>query len=75
MIFFDKFTYKAQAFFNLTQNYEHRSIWDYEILSKKMDQLGFKEITKKNFNEGDNKDLLLDLKYRKPETLYVECKS
>ena len=73
--FFDKFTYKAQAFFNLTQNYEHRSIWDYEILSKKMDQLGFKEITKKNFNEGDNKDLLLDLKYRKPETLYVECKS
>ena len=73
--FFDKFTYKAQAFFNLTQNYGHRSIWDYEILSEKMSEIGFKDIKQKNFKEGDNLDLLLDLKFRSPETLYVECKS
>ena len=73
--FFDKFTYKAEAFFNLTQNYEHKSIWDYEILSKKMRDIGFKDIMQKSFKEGNNKDLLLDLDYRRPETLYVECKS
>jgi predicted SAM-dependent methyltransferase len=73
--FFKKFTYKAQSFFNLTQNYGHRSIWDYEILSKKMSEVGFKDIKQKRFKEGDNLNLLLDLEHRSPETLYIECKS
>ena len=73
--FFDKFTYKAQAFFNLTQNYEHKSIWDYEILSKKMSEIGFKDIVKKKYKEGENLDLLLDLVHRRSGTLYIECKS
>ena len=73
--FFDKFTYKAQAFYNLTQNFEHKSIWDYEILSKKMSEIGFKDIVKKKYKEGENLDLLLDLVHRRPGTLYIECKS
>ena len=73
--FFDKYTTKAQAFYNLTQNFEHKSIWDYEILSKKMSEIGFKDIVKKKYKEGENLDLLLDLELRRPETLYIECKS
>ena len=74
-LFFDKFTYKAQALYNLTQNFEHKSIWDYEILSKKMSEIGFKDIVKKKYKEGENLDLLLDLVHRRPGTLYIECKS
>ena len=70
--FFDKFTYKAQALYNLTQNFEHKSIWDYEILSKKMSEIGFKDIVKKKYKEGENLDLLLDLEHRRPGTLYIE---
>ena len=73
--FFDKFDYKAQAFWNLTQNYTHKSIWNYELLSDKMKEIGFKEVVEKKFNEGENPNLLLDLDSRKFETLYVECKS
>ena len=32
---FEKFDYKAQAIWSLTQNYTHRSVWDYELLSNK----------------------------------------
>ena len=73
--FFDKFTYKAQAIYCLTQNYAHRSVWDYELLSKKMIEVGFKEIVQKKYKEGENSALLLDLESRKLETLYIECKS
>jgi len=73
--FFDRFTYKAQAIYCLTQNYEHRSVWDYELLSKKMIEIGFKDIVQKKYKEGENSALLLDLESRKLETLYIECKS
>ena len=73
--FFDRFTYKAQAIYCLTQNYTHRSVWDYELLSKKMIEIGFKNIVQKKYKEGENSELLLDLESRKLETLYVECKS
>ena len=73
--FFDRFTYKAQAIYCLTQNYTHRSVWDYELLSKKMIEIGFKDIVQKKYKEGENSELLLDLESRKLETLYVECKS
>ena len=73
--FFYIFDYKAQAIWSLTQNYQHRSVWNYELLSNKMKEIGLKDIVKKKFNEGENLDLLLDLESRKLETLYVECKS
>jgi len=40
-----------------------------------MIEIGFKDVSQKKFKEGDNLDLLLDLKHRSPETLYMECKS
>tara|TARA_Y100000996_G_scaffold372801_1_gene321940 strand:+ start:93 stop:746 length:654 start_codon:yes stop_codon:yes gene_type:complete len=73
--FFNKFTYKAQAFFNLSQNYEHKSVWDYEILSKKIIEVGFKDVQQKKYKDGENSNLLLDLEFRRSETLYIECKS
>ena len=40
-----------------------------------MGEIGFKDIVKKKYKEGENLDLLLDLELRRPETLYIECKS
>jgi predicted SAM-dependent methyltransferase len=73
--FFKKFNYKAQAFYNLTQNYGHRSVWDYEILSSKLLEVGFNTVVQKEYKEGEDLNLLLDLELRKDETLYVECKA
>ncbi len=73
--FFDKFIYKAQAFFNLTQNYQHKSIWDYEILSEKLTEVGFTDVCERKYKDGENSNLLLDLEFRRSETLYIECKS
>ena len=73
--FFNKFSFKAQALYNLTQNYEHKSVWDYELLSKKITEVGFKDVCKKKYKDGENSNLLLDLESRRSETLYIECKS
>ena len=73
--FFHKFTHKAQAIYNLTQNYEHKSVWDYELLSKKMTEVGFKDVSQKEYKDGENSNLILDLEFRRSETLYIECKS
>jgi len=40
-----------------------------------MKEIGFKEVVEKEFNDGENPNLLLDLDSRKFETLYIECKS
>ena len=40
-----------------------------------MSEIGFKDIVKKKYKDGENLDLLLDLAHRRPGTLYIECKS
>ena len=73
--FFKKFNFKAEAFYNLTQNYGHRSVWDYEMLSSNLLEVGFNSVVQKKYKEGEDINLLLDLELRKDETLYVECKA
>ena len=40
-----------------------------------MTEVGFKDIKQKEYQDGENSNLLLDLELRRPETLYIECKS
>ena len=56
-------------------NYQHKSIWDYEILSEKLTEVGFTDVCEKKYKDGENSNLLLDLEFRRSETLYIECKS
>jgi len=58
---------------SLTQNYEHLSVWNYEMLKLQLENCGFSKITKTELNKGINSKLLLDKEGRNPETLYVEA--
>ncbi len=58
---------------NLTQNYFHFSVWDYEELERCLSAAGFKDIQKMAFGHSNDEKLLLDLKKRDWETLYVEA--
>ena len=47
----------------------------FEILSSKLLEVGFNSVVQKEYKEGEDLNLLLDLELRKDETLYVECKA
>jgi|TARA_B100000745_G_scaffold86419_1_gene54181 SAM-dependent methyltransferase len=70
--FFEKFDSGAQAIWNLTQNYQHLSVWDFNLIKEKLLESGFKNPSEKKYLEGANKDIILDMEFRSPETLYVE---
>ncbi len=72
--FKEKFHTGASAFRNLTQNYFHRSVWDFDELRHYLDGVGFREITQKQYRECSNPRLCLDLDHRAWETLYVEAR-
>ena len=71
--FFLRFSNNCEMIWSLTQNYEHLSVWNYEMLKLQLENCGFSKITKTELNKGINSKLLLDKKGRNPETLYVEA--
>jgi len=70
---FSQFHSGCEAIWSLTQNWDHLSVWDAEMLGNKLLEAGFSEVKQRNYREGANTDLLQDLEYRKWETLYVEA--
>ena len=71
---FDRYENGCSAMWNLTHNWGHLSVWDYEMLSKQLEIIGFKNIVSTNFREGDDPRLLEDAPSRKWECLHLECK-
>jgi predicted SAM-dependent methyltransferase len=59
---------------NMSQNYFHFSIWDFEELRHYLTEAGFVEIKRRAFSETADPQLNLDLKERAWETLYVEAR-
>ena len=73
--FNNKYETKCSAIRNMTQNFLHLSTWDFEELKESLDEVGFRDIKKKTFNQSDDEMLKLDIEERSWETLYVEaCK-
>lgn len=62
----------AEAIRNLTQNYFHYSVWDAELLTTIMEDIGFHNIQQRKFKDGKNTFLLIDLEERKSGSLYLE---
>lgn len=60
----------------ITQEYGHRSAWDFEALKIYLENAGFSKITKKSFREGEDEKLLIDsdLNSRRLVSIYVEAK-
>jgi predicted SAM-dependent methyltransferase len=63
----------AEAIRSLTQNYEHISCWDTELLSRLLKEIGFKNIKKMNFNESSDTMLAKDSEDHRFESLYLEA--
>lgn len=68
------FHYKsgAEAICDLTQNHSHHSVWDAELLTKIMKDIGFRDIQERKFKEGKMPVLLIEKEERKLGTLYIE---
>ncbi len=69
-----RFENGCTAIWNLTQNYHHLSVWDFEQLKRYLEDAGFKDVKKLDFGITQDENLNLDLKDRAWETLYVEAK-
>jgi predicted SAM-dependent methyltransferase len=74
----DKFKERYQtgcsAIRNTTQNYFHFSAWDFNELKKYLEDVGFKNVKRKEFSITQDSKLNLDLKDRSWETLYLEAR-
>lgn len=55
------------------RNHGHQFIYDFKTVKLVLEKSGFKDIEKRNFNEGRDKMLLKDTLHRAPESLYVEA--
>ena len=71
---FDKFENGCELIWSLTQNFNHYSVWNFEMLKIQLEKKKFKNVVKVKFNEGEDSNILLDREDRKHETLYVEAK-
>ena len=64
----------AEAIGNLTQNYLHHSVWDFELLSYALKSQGFINISQVEFGRsGTDKRLIKEEEIRRHETLVVEA--
>ncbi|HLO81429.1 MAG TPA: methyltransferase domain-containing protein [Chitinophagaceae bacterium] len=55
------------------RNHGHQFIYDFATLKLLLEMAGFRNIIRRSFKEGSNKDLLIDSKERELESLYVEA--
>ena len=69
---FKHFHTTAESFWNLTQNWGHKNIYNFEILDLLLTELGYFNIRKQQFLQGDS-NMLVDQESRKWESLYVEA--
>lgn len=67
------FNSAVEAFFNLAQNWGHKSIWDFEFIAKVLTNVGFSEITQSSFGKGQEVLKTFDFAERATESLYVEA--
>jgi predicted SAM-dependent methyltransferase len=66
--------YKADVIGNLTQNHNHHSVWDAELLSSVLKTIGFINIYEVEFGKtGKDSRLVKEEEIRKYETLVIEA--
>ena len=66
-------TTPMEALSDITQNWKHRSAWDFETMAHYMKKAGFSLVKHCSFKEGSLGILLVDLEARKIQSLYVEA--
>jgi predicted SAM-dependent methyltransferase len=71
--FHSRYSSRCSAIRNMTQNYFHLSVWDFDELRELLTSIGFSDIQRKSFSKTDDLKLNLDSLEREWETLYVEA--
>lgn len=69
-----RFKTSSQMIWNLTQNWGHKSVWNFEILKEILKFVGFKNISRVTPFKSYDENLLVDQQSRFWESLYVEAK-
>lgn len=64
---------KAEAIWSLTQNWGHLSVWDADLMSMLLKEIGFINVKEVSFKQGTDSRLLKDMEERKIESLYMEA--
>ncbi len=70
---FKKWETGAEAIRSLTQHFMHSSVWNYELLSRILEEIGFVNVRKVDFLEGTDTRLLKNKQTREWESLYIEA--
>jgi len=55
------------------RGYGHMFAYDFETLKNALTYAGFQDIQRASFQEGIQKELLVDSEYRRPQSLYIEA--
>ena len=63
----------AEAVSNLTQNHSHISVWNFDLLSEVLEDIGFTNIKISSFGKASVDAMNVDTKSHQWESLYVEA--
>ena len=72
--YFSTFDTGYDALRDLTINWGHLNVWDKKTLKRELINAGFSSVKICGFDEGENKELVKDLKDRAHMTIYLEAK-
>lgn len=64
----------CEYIWDLCQNWDHLSTWDFEMISLQLKSSGFAEVSRCDFNQGGDIRLLHDSENRRAGTMFVEAK-
>ncbi len=71
---FEKWNLRGAALRSLSQNFGHRALWDFELMSDCLRRAGFSRIERRSYREGQDMRLLKDSPSRVFESLYIEAR-
>ena len=72
--YFSNFDTGCDAIRDLTNNWGHLNVWDKKTLKRELLNAGFSSTKVCKFGEGENIELVKDLKDKAVQTIYIEAK-
>ena len=70
---FHRFTHKALSLSFISQMHYHKSVWDGELMTAVLEEIGFVNVSEVGFGEGVDKKIIKDQSDKKWESLYIEA--
>ncbi|MEB3193116.1 MAG: methyltransferase domain-containing protein [Snowella sp.] len=71
--YFYQYQTGCEAIHTLTQNHQHLSVWNSELLGRFLKEAGFTHVKEVSFKKGTDLRLCQDREARREETLYMEA--